>query len=381
MLYRLDSRACRTPCASHFVAVPLAALGLVSLLYSAGCGSSAEEAQFASDRAPATPTPSASNELSFGGGSDAGTQSSGQDSMTACATVSAPAQIQKVNLVMLLDRSGSMGSKSAVRAQKWTPVTDAIAAFATDTASAGMNASLTFFPDANNSCGAVYGTPNVSRAALPSPAIVTAIAATNPTGSGTPLRSALQGVIAQAAAQRAAFPEERTVIVVATDGQPSGCGISSSTTEVTNIAGDVKAVASLSPTYVIGVGSSLGSLNAIAVAGNTTAAKIVSTGNAATTAQEFLATLQAIRTESVACDAKIPVPPDGRAVDANRVNVKLGAIDIAYSADCSSSGWRFDDVAQPQRVVLCPATCSAGRQGASGLEVAFMCSDVRQVVR
>lgn len=312
----------------------------------------------------------------------------------ACATTSAAAKLTPVNLVVMYDRSGSMGDTNEDPgfdpAKRWIPVGQATKAFFADPASAGISASLTFFPNAGNSCqGAVYASAGVGLTALPNAAFANAIDGTSPQGD-TPTRAAVAGAIAQAQSVAAAHPNEKTVIVLVTDGEPYGCGINNanqSNAEAQLVAQDVAAVAATIPTYVIGVGPSVQNLNAVAQAGGTTAFQ-VQVGDPQKTKDDLLAAMSLIRGALGRCDFDIPAPPDGRTLDYNKVNVVFtpagqAAQTLPYNPTCTGGqGWHFDDVNAPKKVLLCTNTCEVVKTQAGGaVDVAFSCTDRPDVIR
>lgn len=81
--------------------------------------------------------------------------------------------------------------------------------------------------------------------------------------------------------------------------------------------------------------------------------------------------------QSIPCEYEIPAPPDGEELDFLRVNVRYrsgGGESTVFpyvgsddGADCSTTGWYYDDPANPTRIILCPNACtqvsgdSAGR--------------------
>src|SRR5262249_14409583 len=183
-------------------------------------------------------------------------------------------------LVLMYDKSGSMGdpAEGGDPALKWFPVNTGMKAFFTDPKSAGYNASLQFFPapgDVAATCSAAYATPLVPMTSLAqSTPLVSALDHASPQG-GTPTLPALTGALTYAAQVAKANPDEKTVVVLVTDGEPGmvvngqiapGC----TNNDISHVAAAaqtaVKATPSI-PTYVIGVGQQLTSLNQIAAAG------------------------------------------------------------------------------------------------------------------
>jgi len=316
---------------------------------------------------------------------DGGDGGSADDGSAACANVKAEAKLTPVNMVVMYDQSGSMGDTTESPffdpTKRWIPVGDAMKAFFTDPASAGMRASLSFFADAANSCNvASYSTAEVPLTALPSSTLSATIDAHAPKGD-TPTRAAMQGAIAQAQAVLASHPGEKTVIVLVTDGEPYGCGINNATqsnAEVGNVVNDVSAVAATIPTYVVGVGPSVSNLDAVATAGGT-AALHVSVGTPATTTAELVTAMGKIRGQLASCDFAIPAPPDGRTLDLDKVFVVRTPSGKApetmpYDQSCTSPGWRYDDPKKPAKVILCDATCNVVKTDPGGkIDVHFAC--------
>jgi hypothetical protein len=267
-------------------------------------------------------------------------------------------------------------------------------AFFSDGKSNGMRAALSYFPigigDDTMCVLPSYATAAVPLTALPSPLFSASITATSPKGD-TPTRLAMQGAIAQAKAIAAANPDQKTVIVFATDGEPVGCGVqwnnpAKQQQEVTATAADVAAIASTIPTYVIGVGPSVALLDEVAKAGGTTKALQVSVGDPNQTNASLLAALSAIRGKVIACDFDIPLPSDGRPIDYDKVSVVFtpssGAEKkLAYDPLCAAEGFKFDNPAAPKKVVLCKNSCDiAQADGGGKMNVNFTCTKQQIVV-
>lgn len=324
-----------------------------------------------------------------------GSNSVGPRSTTdACVSSTSSALLQKVNLVFMYDRSGSMGDTTNDPPfdpnLKWVPVGTGMKSFFNDARSQSMNASLAFFPlggDVAQNCTAAYATPKVPLSAISSAAAFTsAIDTTQPKG-GTPTLPALQGAITYAKQVAAKHPDEKSVVVLVTDGEPgfmingsfqAGCPDNDIEHVAAAASAAFKGTPSI-PTYVIGVGPSLTNLNRIAAAGGTSAASMVSISDPAKTATTFQSTLEKIRGQVQSCDFAIPPPPEGKVVDPMSVNVAYqagtGEQILSYNKDCASgAGWRYDNASAPTRIQLCPTTCDAARTDAAGkLTLAFGC--------
>ena len=301
--------------------------------------------------------------------------------LEACATSSAAGELTPTNLIVMFDRSGSMFNNGA-QATKWDPVSKVMSEFFTSPQSAGLSASLTYFPLRSGRCSPdTYARAAVSLRPLPNPAFATSIGDTDDERN-TPTRPAMSGAVAQAEAALRDHPGVRSVIVFVTDGQPQGCNGNSdpkpanNVTETENVA---RAVADRIKTYVIGVGNS-GNLDTNAAAGGTGAAIKVTTDTAESAGESFRNALGLIRSQVGDCTFGLPAPPDGKTLDTNAVNVVFtpggGAPQtLAYSAECSGEGWRYDNPTTPTRVELCGPTCNTVKADkASKIAIAFGCS-------
>ena len=328
-----------------------------------------------------------------------GTSGGGLGGSESCAASTQQAELAPVYLVFLLDESGSMGDgKNGKREQKWDPVTSALNGFFADPESAGIMASLSLFPlNKNTGKGAAdpskpadcvasaYVTPEVTPRALPDDmAFASAIAKLDPPNEyGTPTLPALSGTIEYAESLLKEDPTRKVAIVMVTDGEPYGCD--GNTINATAVA--AKAVAAHLPTYVIGVGAELDSLNAIAVGGGTEKAFIVSLGDPAMTKTALLDAINLIRGKSISCELPLPAPPAGKKLDPDKVNVQFtgmgqAAMPLKYGTACSGdTAWHYDDATKPTKVLLCDDTCGAVKADPMGkLDVVFGCVD-RQVVQ
>lgn len=272
-------------------------------------------------------------------------------------------------------------------AAKWNPIGQATTTFFGDPNSAGISASLTFFPKESGQATLCqpsdYAVPPVPMRPLPETgAFAAAIGMQTPSGN-TPTSVALGGAIAYARAIAGARPTEVTAIVVVTDDDPTDCATSAAQPiGVSNalVAGALSDANFPIKTYVIGVGSELANLNALAAAGGTGTATLVSLSNPVQTATDFRNALDRIRTKALPCDLPLPAPPAGQSLDISQVNVvsTVSGNDalLGYDKTCASgSGWHYDDVDHPNRVVLCDGACKAVRSDQNGkLRVVFGCA-------
>jgi hypothetical protein len=314
---------------------------------------------------------------------------------SACVTELKSAELAPTNLVMVYDKSGSMGDSATGfdAAQRWIPVNTGMKQFFADPYSKTVRASLQFFPlsddNIQTACAHPYAIPAVPLTSAADPAFGAALDRTMPSG-GTPTLPALEGGIAYAKEVAASRPDDKTVVVLVTDGEPGfwdpqknayvpGCP----NNDVVHVATAAKAAregAPSIPTYVVGVGPKLESLNAVAAAGGTNAAIMVDVNDPAATKSAIVGALDGIRRRELACDFAVPAPPSGQELDPYAVNVALKSADgpenlLSYSKDCGAAdGWHYDDVQNPKRFLLCSASCEAARAGRDGkISIAFGC--------
>lgn len=331
------------------------------------------------------------------------------------------------DMFIMYDQSGSMNDKTPV-GTRWEAIKAALTGFVNDPSSDGIGVGIGYFPFVNPAappvcfqdpdCGSFgpcvpvlfvgycqgadaclpvqYTTPDVPIEPLPAVAskIVGSVNRHRPNG-GTPTTPALAGALDYAKPWAAQHPDRKTIVVLATDGDPSGCN-GNSIQDVANVAASGVAANPSVKTFVIGVGSSLTSLNAIAAAGGTQQALIVDAANG-DPKQQFLDAMNKIRdsvttketrteiqSKPLPCDYAIPPPPAEEKFDKTKVNVdfaagtnpaqRLGA--VATAADCGkvADGWHYDDPNNPTKVLMCAQTCQriqATRD--ASVSVAFGC--------
>ena len=344
------------------------------------------------------------------------------NSACECASSSQSATLIPLDIFVMMDQSGSMKEATGTGVSKWAAISTAFSSFVNDPSSAGIGIGIAYFPlpdtgggggggGCPSTCGSAadsaacsnggglclgpiclgcgggggggggsscnagdYAKAEVGIASLPANAvnITNSIAKHKPNGS-TPTGTALSGAIKYAQDWAKSNPTHTVVIAFATDGDPTDC----SPQDIPGIAAIAAAGATGTPkvlTFVIGVGSSLGSLNGIAAAGGTGQAFVVDTGG--NVVQQFGAALKAIQGKALGCAYTIPVPTNGQPVDFTKINVQITAggatgqllnyVTSEAKCDPTTGGWHYDDPAKPNQILLCGSTCKAVQADANG---------------
>lgn len=323
-----------------------------------------------------------------------------------------------LDMYFLVDQSGSMAQGNP---SKWAAVSSSLSTFLSDPANAGTGAGIGYFPfvgstsqstctmatngmngcicllgicidtsnilQAGGSCNVSdYSMPDVPIQQLPgvAPMIQTSLQSHGP-GGGTPTYPALQGAYQIVTDWAKANPARRTVLVLATDGEPTGCDNNNA---VPSIASDLVAPAlagnpSIS-TFVIGVGNDLQSLNALAMAGGTNQAFIVDTGG--DVAKQFAMALDAIRGQAASCTFSVP---NNGMVDPTKVNASYtpptGSAMPIYNVEdqtkCAANQELWYYSPDKTQIILCPDMCNALTQNGGSVQVLLGCKTMVQVVK
>jgi hypothetical protein len=303
-----------------------------------------------------------------------------------CIVGSRPVRAVQIDLTFMLDKSRSMMDRVSGSQTKWQAVSAALDSFLDAPLSVGLKAGISFFPRQQGNqdlCSPTdYTYPVVDFDLLPgvAPSIKKAIQVQTLL-TGTPMAPALEGAHLDALRYWHDHPADSLAVVLVTDGIPHQCGSSVATTSAvaaTHSAAQTPAV----KTYVLGVGPSLGTLNAIAAAGGTTAAYLVDQGGES----GLLAALEAIRTSALACEFVFP-PGTNTRFDLATVTTENGSdagpksVDRVDGAEACAGGpgWFYDTSVEqptPTRITLCPASCQPLVDGTdSHLDVRVGCVD------
>jgi von Willebrand factor type A domain len=311
---------------------------------------------------------------------DAGMNGTGSGGEEACAQTGGKAEPVELDLIILLDRSGSMYG------QNWNGATAAIKQFVEDPASTGINVGILYFPVDSPPDGLVcnynhYNDFSVPVAALPqnAPALVQSIDGESPNGGSTPMYGALEGALFATTAYKDQFPNHKVILVFASDGDPNSCP--GNQNEIQSIAGLAKSALDYNgvETYVVAIsGASVMNLDQIAAAGGTTKSYDV-TANVSQFAQK----MTEIRSKALACEYLVPEPSGGQPIEFDKVAVKhvnSGGVakEIPFAKgplDCGvGPGWYYDDSKNPNKIMLCPASCQVVQSDPDGkVDVFFGC--------
>jgi hypothetical protein len=311
-----------------------------------------------------------------------------------CVTTSEKAEPVPLDLIFVMDRSGSMATDG-----KWTATKSALSVFFNDPTSAGIGVGLVFFPTLKpflSQCDVVaYKILDVPVGQLPDNAFNLTNAMPQDAASfvGSPTIEALTGALMVATARQDAYPDHKVNVVLLTDGDPSVCenGVvvpveGPATQETIDDAADVaKSAVDYNGvrTYIIAVeGSYVDNVDQIAAAGGTTAAYDITKD-----IDLFSAAMAEIRSSALACEFAIPPPPNDTELVPDEVNFTYtpGGTNTPVTlprandlADCGDEpGWYYDSNGAPTKILLCPASCGTVQNDSSAeVAVAFGCQSI-----
>ncbi len=281
-----------------------------------------------------------------------------------CGTQTSGTSRQPADVLLVLDRSGSMDYSTTTDSNcrngatnctaRWPALTDAVDATLTSTASS-ISWGLKLFSSTGNACGVSSGV-EVAISATSVPTIQTQVAATKP-GGNTPTAQAIDAATAYLNTVK---DQNAKYILLATDGEPN-CASSGNTDP--NVQATVDAIAAAKAAgftvYVIGIGPSVGNLDSFAAAGGTN--KYFPATSPQDLANAFATISQAVTTCTFSLDQ---TPPD-----VNNIAVYL---DGKLVTKDDANGWSYGGTSQT--VVLNGTTCAQITSGAATqVQVLFGC--------
>ncbi len=302
-----------------------------------------------------------------------------------CAGIGQEAEPFPVDILLVMDRSLSMGYEVSPNVTRLDLLSDAIQTYAADPEAAEIGTGLVFFRalDGDVCDPSSYETPDVPIQLLADNGdeIATAISTVTP-GGLTPSVPALEGAITHARRHARAHTDRATVVVLVSDAFPTECNTDPAAQS--DLAEEAYDGDPSIPVYAIGVGASARfNLDNVARAGGTREALMTEDGTAA---EDFVAALKNITLSELKCEFRLPNPPDGLELQTSNedVNVQMvyqpfegEAEEMPYVgslAGCGTSdfgGWYFDNSNDPSSIRVCPCTCS--RFGAGTLEIRIGC--------
>jgi hypothetical protein len=224
-------------------------------------------------------------------------------------------------------------------------------------------------------------------------------------GSHTPTRPAVEGALQYAltVAQLPENAERATVLLLATDGLPSECGITNAQgmeiisfqaiTDVLKQYSQPPKDAQGNPTqppiltYIVGTDELEANAGALAQAGG--GQTFLVGRNGGNVQAEFLDAVLSIVKKPLTCELDVPqtAPDNGESVDFDKVKVSfVGATSgitreiprATGAGSCSlapEGAWYYDDPAAPKKMFFCTQACS--NFGAGSIKVELGCSPTR----
>jgi hypothetical protein len=322
------------------------------------------------------------------GGSSAGGGNAGNGGPLPTADANCGSQTnsttkQPADVLLVLDRSGSMGDDIAEDCKclstgnsssrpcadlnactdRWSTVSSAINATVSSTPDIHWGLKL-FSTPGGSSCN-VSNRVEVAIGPDSASGIQEQIASTSPQNN-TPTAQAIKAAVGYL---NGVSDPGNKVILLATDGQPNCASGGSSTPNVDATIAEIAAAKEAGyQVYVIGIGPSVGNLNNFAQAGGT--------GEyfPATSPQQLADALAQISSVVASCSFTLAKPPTG--ADLTNVAVYLDKNLVKQDAD---NGWSFG--ANSQTIVLNGDTCEKVKSGqATNVQVVFGCETPLPVI-
>jgi hypothetical protein len=298
---------------------------------------------------------------------------------TACVTATAEAKPVPLDMYLMQDSTGSMGSDCNVgqtTASKWCRTINALDGFVRSVTQTGNQLALKFFDsDLATDCGGTsfYNTPAVPLTMLPvagNNPITNALNSASP-GGLTPTEGAIRGIAQFAPSHKTTG---RVMIgILVTDGDPTDCN-----TQIAYLASIIQQLVQSAKVrvFVVGMtGASFDKLETMATAGGAQSHTNFCGGainpchfyNVADgDPQAFIAAMQQISQSAIACTYVMP-KTDAGIIDPKQVKVEylpggqppaqtFTRVDDA--SKCVPDGWYYDNNTNPTSITFCPQTCA-----------------------
>jgi hypothetical protein len=291
-------------------------------------------------------------------------------------------EIQNVNMVILLDRSGSM------MGFRWDTSISELGKFIKDPKSSGINTALSYFPALPDdiSCDEkLYEAPYIQFGVLPynSNIIISSLNSIIPNGGGTPLYSAMLGTYNWLISYAQKNSSSQSLVLIVSDGDPNTCTYPYNSKEE---LGDLAELAFDSGVKTVTIalnGANLVTLDYIAYKGGTNAAVNIMYDTTA-----LYTALNTIRS-SFQCEYVFDQPAT---FDPEMWFVKYlssnGFPDwliprVENKTECENQhGWYYDDNKNPAKLTLCTKACEILTFDENfTLQLAFGCPSGSDIVK
>jgi len=285
-----------------------------------------------------------------------------------------------LDMVVVLDRSGSMGNK-------WGVAVNALTTFFNDPKSSGLNVAITYFPSSASAGGAcdvgLYNFAHVPVGQLPGHVLMleSSLFGEVANGGSTPIYGALKGTYDWVIPYQQSNITHRVIVVLASDGSPNSCpGNQNNAVEIALLA--EQALNAGVETYVIGMaGASMNVLDSIAYAGGSAQAYDISSN--ATMFYDKMKEIQKLFN----CEY---ILPQDSSLDMNKIIVEyISSISlpdwkiprVSDASECNTTaGWYFDDNVNPSTITLCDLACDLVVSDPDPkLSFAFGCVNAEQI--
>jgi hypothetical protein len=293
------------------------------------------------------------------GGAGAGFDPVGSGGSMSCLESSAEATVSPLDIVVLLDRSGSMAGSL------WNGSVSALSSFFQNPGGADISAGISYFPPPGSALECQPSSYNPLH--VPIVDLATSAATLDsdmmmqtPAGNATPTWAGLYGTLQYANDHQDLNPDHVVIVVLASDGDPTSCNIDIN--DISALAATAYAYNGVR-TFVVAIqGATVSNLDMIAAAGGTMQAYDVTTD-----VTLFKQKMDEIRKQVLSCEFVIPDPRGGEEFDPGEVNVNYtpggsntpeSIPQAADANDCGDDpGWYYDNPSAPKKILFCPATC------------------------
>ncbi len=296
----------------------------------------------------------------------------------ACAATRIEAEPIPLDMYIILDDSGSMGSDCNIgsgTASKWCYSVNALYNFFSAPSSEGMGVMLGYIGSRLANCTGLSAL-SVGLDTLPNhlSALQTSLNGRAPNFGSTPIEPSLRDIATRTVALRR--PDRQMIGILVTDGAPNGCGTGNDT--LRGIARDLYNNHGI-PTFMVGMqgatfaamenwaSESGGALHSnYCGAGLTPPCRSYDVGNGNPAA--FVDALQQIQASAIGCTFSLPQPDSGL-VDLDGISViytpgggsaetLVRVTDESQCGTAGGRGWYADSNTAPTQINLCPDLCN-----------------------